>query len=106
MAEETKQNIKEAVIEVLEPFAQSIQKDFQGVNNRLDNIDNRLTNVEFELKTVKDDVQVIKENSSELFTKLDEFISLYKKQEQELLVLGSQVRRLEDRVAKLELQRQ
>src|SRR3989338_453395 len=113
MSDVSQQNIKEAVIEVLEPFAQSIQKDFQEVNNRLDkmdgrfdnvdnrldkmdgrfdNVDNRLDkmdgrllNVEIGLKEVKNDVQVIKENSSELFIKLDDFISLYRKHEQELL---------------------
>ena len=120
MSDVSQQNIKEAVIEVLEPFAQSIQKDFQEVNNRLDkmdgrfdNVDNRLDkmdgrllNVEIGLKEVKNDVQVIKENSSELFIKLDDFISLYRKHEQELLVISHQLRNLEERVAQLEFQRQ
>ena len=54
------------------------------------------------LSEVKSDVKLMKDNFSELFAKLDEFISLYKKQEQELLMLISQMKRLEERVAKLE----
>jgi len=61
-------------------------------------LDNRLAKVEFELREIK-------RNSSELFTKLDKFISLYERQEQELLVLGAQLRRLEERVAVLEKSR-
>ena len=44
----------------------------------------------------------MKENFSELFAKLDKFIALYEKQEQELLILGAQLRRLEERMAVLE----
>ena len=49
-------------------------------------LDNRLAKVEFELREVKVDVKWMKENFSELFTKLDKFVALYKKQEQEMLV--------------------
>ncbi|MDA2936122.1 hypothetical protein MYX06_02810 [Patescibacteria group bacterium AH-259-L05] len=91
----TKKDIKEVFVESLEPFAESIQEDFQGVNKRLDSVDGRLTNIE-------KDVRWMKENSSELFTKLDRFIALYEKQEQELAALGLQLRRLEERVGKLE----
>src|SRR3990167_8573008 len=95
MTELTKQDIKEIFTEALEPFAQAVQQDFRRIDGRLDKIDERLINVESDVKWMKD-------NSSALFTKLDKFISLYEKQEQELLMLGAQLRRLEDRVAKLE----
>lgn len=95
MAEISKQEIKEVFVETLEPFARSVQEDFRKVNSRLDTMDGRLTNVD-------QDVRWMKENFSELFTKLDKFIALYEKQEQELLALGAQLRRLEERVAKLE----
>jgi len=75
----------------------------------LDKVDGRLDKVEFELKEVKTDlhevkrdVREMKENMSELFTKLDKFIALYEKQEQELIMFGAQLRRLEGRIAKLE----
>ena len=116
MPELSKQDIKEVFTETLEPFARAVQEDFNIVNNRLDKvdsrldkvdtrfdgIDSRLDKVEFELGEVKADVRYMKENFGELFTKLDKFIALYEKQEQELLVLGAQLRRLEERVAKLE----
>ena len=55
-----------------------------------------------ELSEVKSDVKWMKDNSSELFTKLDKFITLYEDQKTELKSLTNQMERLEGRVAKLE----
>jgi archaellum component FlaC len=120
MPELSKQDVKEVFTETLEPFAGAVQDDFNKVNNRLDKVDSRLdkvdsrldkvdsrlAKVEFELAEVKTDVKYMKENFGELFTKLDKFIVLYEKQEQELLILGTQLRRLEERVTKLEAKQQ
>ena len=116
MTELTKQDIKEIFTEALEPFAQAVQQDFRRIDGRLDKMDGRFDKIEGRLDkmdghldkiderliNVENDVKWMKDNSSALFTKLDKFISLYEKQEQELLMLGAQLRRLEDRVAKLE----
>ena len=67
------------------------------------NLDNRLVKVEDRLVKVEVDVRWMKENSGELFTKIDRFIYLYEEQRQELSVLIGQVRRLEDRVVKIEI---
>ena len=91
----SKKDIKEVVVGALEPFAKAVQNDFVGVNKRFDK-------VELELKEVKSEVKWMKDNFSELFTKLDKFIALYEKQEQELLILSAQVKRLEERMIKLE----
>ena len=112
MAELSKQDIKEIFIEALDPFAQAVQKDFRRMDERFDKMDGRfdkvegrLTKIEDRLTNVENDVKWMKDNSSALFTKLDKFISLYEKQEQELLMLGAQLKRLEDRVVKLEMGR-
>jgi len=102
MTELTKQDIKEIFTEALEPFAQAVQQDFRRIDDRLDKMDGRFDKIDERLINVENDVKWMKDNSSALFTKLDKFISLYEKQEQELLMLGAQLRRLEDRVAKLE----
>lgn len=91
----SKKDVKEVFIETLEPFAKAVQSDFKKVNERLDK-------VEFELNEVRTDVKEMKESAGELFTKLDRFIALYEKQEQELLIFNAQLRRLEERVNKLE----
>lgn len=88
MAELTKKDLKGAMLEAIEPFAKSIQQD--------------LHLVKLDLSEVKKEVREMKENTSELFSKLDKFISLYEKQEQETVILGEQLKRLEDRVARLE----
>jgi len=54
------------------------------------------------IKDVKKEVEEMKNNTGELFKKLDDFISSMKKNEQENAVLAFQVRRLDDRVTKLE----
>lgn len=95
MPQLSKQDIKEIFTETLEPFAKAVQSDFSKVNGRFDK-------VEFDLSEVKKDVKWMKDNSSELFTKLDKLISFYEKHDQELLILSSQLQRLEERVVKLE----
>lgn len=109
MSQLSKQDIKEIFTETLEPFAKSTQQDFQKINNRFDNVDGRLLKVENHLvnagerlTNIEQDIKWMKENFGELFSKLDKFISLLEKQEQELLFLGTQLRRLEERVIKLE----
>ena len=119
----SKKDIKEVFAETLEPFAKAVQTDFNkvnqrldkvdqrlngvenrlgGVENRLDGVENRLDGVENRLSQVESDIKEMRENSSALFAKLDDFISLYKKHDQELTILSAQVRRLEERIAKLE----
>ncbi|MEK7123754.1 MAG: hypothetical protein AAB851_02560 [Patescibacteria group bacterium] len=98
----SKKDIKEVVVSALEPFAKAVQTDFAKVNKRLDKVDSRLDKVDFELNEVKNEVREMKENSSALFAKLDRFISLYEKHEQEFAIFGVQLRRLEERVMKLE----
>lgn len=102
MAELTKKDVKEALVEALEPFAISTQKDFQGVNARLDKVDGRLDNLEAGLSEVKTEVKWMRDNSGELFAKLDKFIALLEKQEQEMIMFGAQLKRLEERIQKLE----
>ena len=76
-------------------LARLMQNEFLGVNQRLDGHDKRFAALEADVKYIKD-------NASELFTKLDEFISLYKDTKQELEILSAQLRRLEERVAQIE----
>lgn len=80
----------------------SIDKRFNGVDKRLNGIDKRLDGIDKRLDGVEREIREMKENSGELFVKLDEFITLYKKQEEELLMFGAQLRRLEERIEKLE----
>lgn len=58
-----------------------------------------------DLKEIKNEVKEMKENSGELFKKLDDFISRMQRQEQETVFLASQMKRLEERVDKLEARR-
>ena len=91
----TKKDVKEAVVEAFTPFADAIQQDFKKVHGGLAVVNERLGSVEREVKEMK-------ESASELFGKLDEFISLYQKQQEEMTSLIAQVQRLDKRVTKLE----
>lgn len=86
----------------LDKLGQITQQGFLEVNERFSGIDKRFSEVDREIREVKRDVREMKENFSELFAKLDKFIALYEKQEQELLIMGAQLRRLEERMAVLE----
>ena len=72
------------------------------VRQEIDGVKQEVAGVKQEVAGVKREVREMKENFSELFTKLDRFIALYEKQEQELLSLATQMSRLEERVARLE----
>ena len=85
---------------------ESVQNDFQKVNERLDSMDGRLVNVEHRLGNIEQDVKEMKSKFDELYNKLDEFIALYQKHEQKLLMMGNHLRRLEERIIKLEAQKQ
>lgn len=113
MAGFTKKALKEVVTKSLEPFAKAVQGDITRLDTKIGvegmRVDNRLANIELEVRETRQDVQKVKtdvkrmtDNFSELFVKLDEFISLYKKHEQELAMLSAHVRRLEERLSKLE----
>ena len=95
--------IKQAKM-TLDKLALLTQQGFMGVDKRFDGVDKRFDRVENRLDRVENEIREMKENSSELFTKLDKFIALYEKQEQEMLLFGAQIRRLEERVIKLESQ--
>jgi archaellum component FlaC len=79
-----------------------IDKRFDGIEKRLDGHDKRFDGIEKRLDVLETDVKFIKDNASELFAKLDEFISLYRDAKQELSLLAKQMGRLEERVAQLE----
>ena len=109
MAELTRKKLKEVFTESLGPFAKAVQGDFEKVNKRLDKVDGRLDTMDGHLggidqrfSAVEKDVKWMRDNAGELFAKLDRFIALLEKQEQETAVLSAHVRRLEERVAKLE----
>ena len=113
MAELTKKDVREIVVEVIEPLAKAIQEDFtrvrtQATANQLQ-LDNRLTKVEFEIREtqrevreVKADVKWMKDHTSELFKKLDDLITIFKRHDEQIVVLSGQMRDLADRVSKLE----
>ncbi len=79
-----------------------VHSEFSNVHKRLDRMDAEFAHVHKRLDTVERDISEMKKNTSELFTKLDEFISLYKDTKQELTVVIKQLKRLEERVAYLE----
>src|SRR3989344_695235 len=98
----TKKDIKEAVVEAIEPFAKATQADFRRIDSRLDGIDGRLDGLGIRMTAMENSLEEFKKNASELFKKLDDVISMYKKQGQETAFLRAQMRRLEERVEKLE----
>ena len=92
---------QQGFLEVNERFLE-VNERFSGIDERFSEVDKKIKGVGLELGEIKRDVREMKENFSELFTKLDKFIALYEKQEQELLILGAQLRRLEERIGVLE----
>lgn len=118
----TKNNIKE-IEEVfnrkLEPFAKATQLEFQKIDQRFEEVDQRFDKVDQKFdgfyEYAKSEFQRIDQRFVKIeitldwikniaFKKLDDFMSKYKNHSQEILMLSSQGRRLDDRVTKLESQ--
>ena len=97
--DEQKSEMKEIMVGVLEPFTISIQQDFVGLKTELKA---GIAEVREEVREVKEVVHEMKENSSELFTKLDKFIKLYDETQQQLAIMSNQMRRLEERITRIE----
>jgi len=76
LTKKDKEDIKEIFVDALEPFATAIQTDLNKVHEEFASVNKRLG-------TVEGDVKEMKTNSGEMFTKLDDFISHMKKQDQE-----------------------
>lgn len=103
------QQIKGIVVEAIEPFAQSVQKEFQridkrfnGIDNRFDGVDRRLDGIDGRFDTLEADVLELKTTLRDFMSKVDELITIYRKQEMELASLASHVARLEKRIEVLE----
>lgn len=86
----------------LEKLAVMIQKGFEETATKVElkevkqdvsALKQDVSELKKDMSEVKQDVKWMKDNSSELFTKLDKFIALYEKHEQELLLFGEQMRR-------------
>ena len=125
----TKKNGKKSVT-TIPGLARLMQEEFLRVHNRLGNVETDVGTLKTDVGTLKGDMGVLKEDvgtlkgdvgilkldmhevkrdlremkekSSELFLKLDKFITLYQETKQELTVMAKQLRRLEERVAHLE----
>ncbi|MDP1688540.1 MAG: hypothetical protein Q8L47_00180 [bacterium] len=102
----TIKDIKDVFIEALEPFAGAIREDFKSVNLRFDKIETDVVDIKkvvaFDIPEMKKDIEEIKETSHALFANFDKYIKLYEDQKQEMLIFGEHLRRLEDRIVKLE----
>ena len=79
---------KNEKITTIPRLARLMQEEFLRADKHRDGVDKRLLVVETDLlvvkagiREIKTDTQFMKERSSELFTKLDEFIALYNKRQ-------------------------
>lgn len=122
----TKKDVKDVVVEVLAPFAKAVKKDFdridkrfEQVNKRFEQVDKRfeqvdkrfdqvglrLTGIEFELRETNKRVAHLEEQVQNLFNKMDKLIGFYERQQQEITIMSAQIKRLEDRIVRLEAEK-
>ncbi len=108
----TKKDVKDVVVEVLAPFAKAVKKDFDRIDKRFEQVDKRfdqvelrLTGIEFELRETNKRVARLEEQVQNLFNKMDKLIGFYERQQQEITVMSAQIKRLEERMVRLETQK-
>ncbi len=108
----TKKDVKDVIIEVLAPFAKGVKKDFDRIDKRFEQVDKRfdqvelrLTSIEFELRETNKRVAHLEEQVQNLFNKMDKLIGFYERQQQEITIMSTQIKRLEERIMRLETEK-
>ena len=114
MSNLTKKDVKDAVVEVLEPFATAIQKDmadfrkkvakgFEGTATKKEVLDLKaeVMLVKQDMRELRTEFREMKEGIDKFLSKIDKYISLYEEQKLELSSLTNQVRRLETQVSEI-----
>lgn len=98
-----KEEIKEALTEALEPFAGTIQKDFNRVDGRFEKVDERFNKVEITLIAVVEDLkearkerQEIKARINETYNAVDGFVKVVDKLETEFTAMKEDLKRVKE----------
>ena len=102
MADVTKKDIKDAVVEAFQPFAKAIQTDFNEVKTDLRVVKTDLIEVKISIKKVEERLDGVENRLDALENKFHQLLVLLQKKEEELRLFGAQMKQLEERVAKLE----
>ena len=96
-----KEDIKETFTEIMEPFSNAVKEDFNQIDKKLDEakkerseLKTDVVSLKVEFQEVKSDLAEIKENIGNTFTKLDEFLVLYRKLDQEFTMMKEDIRRV------------
>lgn len=89
-----KQDIKDTVVEALEPFAGAIKKDFEKVDGRFEKIEITLINIVEELKEARKERAEIKAKIDETYRTVDGFIQVVTRLEDEFVAMKEDLRRV------------
>ncbi len=103
-----KQDIKDAVVEAMEPFADAVKKDFTDVDKRFDKVDERfesvderfnkiemtLINIVEELKEAREERAELKASINQTYNAVDGFVKVVTKLEQEFTLMKEDLNRV------------
>ncbi len=100
-----KEDVKETFTEALEPFTSAVKEDFDRIDKKLGKAEEErgelktdVVSLKVGLEEVKTDLVEIKEHIGNTFTKLDEFLVLYKKLDQEFMMMKEDIRRIKETI--------
>lgn len=112
-----KEDLKKALTEALEPFADSIKGDFnrvderfnqvderferiderfEGVDRRLQNISTTVANLEVDMKEIKPEIKETREIMNNLFNRIDKFLLKLETLDQEFTIIKEDIRRVKE----------
>ena len=77
---------------------QYLDEEFSGAKKEREELKTNVVSLKVGLQEVKSDLAEIKENIGNTFTKLDEFLVLYKKLDQEFTVMKEDIRRVKEAI--------
>lgn len=100
------QNDKQEILEAIGVFADAVDKRFESmessIDKRFDKLEIKVISLEEDFKMFRKDFAETQKQISQLFTKIDEFITIMKRNEEEVVALRAGLERAEARITALE----
>ena len=96
------QNDKQEILEAIGAFAESVDKRFNDADKRFDKLEVKVVSLEEDFKSFRKDFNETRFQIDKLYKKIDDFFTIVKRNEEEIVALRAGLERAETRITALE----
>ncbi len=95
-----KEDLKNALVEALEPFAVAIKEDFDRVGGRFNKIETALIAIIEDLKEARKERQNLERRINETYNAVDGFVKVVDKLDQEFTLMKEDIKKIKEVIEK------